>query len=303
MITREPLELPFEYMDTPERRVLNLEPEGIPCIPVLGLSHYRKNWAETDLHIHPECLEFSFCQRGQLSFELNGKKYPFRPGSIVFSRPDEPHRLTSYPKGLFLYWFFFRIPPKNHYFLGLPADEATWLRKRFLSLPKRLFDGNNHIRGLFQKLFWIYDTIPTGTPQRALLFRNTVTDLILSLIEASENTPKIIPSVRIKNLIAQMREHPEAHYPLDKIAMQTALSTTNLIDTFKRETGLPPHAFLVHCRILKAKAALQEGKQSIAELADTLGFSTAQHFASTFRQETGVTPSAYRQRKKGRTKP
>ena len=46
MHKRPPLKLSFEYMDTPERRVLSLEPDGIACLPVIGYDSYRTRWAE-----------------------------------------------------------------------------------------------------------------------------------------------------------------------------------------------------------------------------------------------------------------
>ena len=38
---RLPLKLPFAYRDTPELRVLDLTPDGIRCVPVLGRTHLR----------------------------------------------------------------------------------------------------------------------------------------------------------------------------------------------------------------------------------------------------------------------
>jgi AraC family transcriptional regulator len=39
---------------------------------------------------------------------------------------------------------------------------------------------------------------------------------------------------------------------------------------------------------------LSQGSQSITEVALDCGFSHAQHFATTFRRATGLTPSAFR---------
>ena len=63
------LHLPFEYMDTPERRVLSLERDGIPCIPVIGFDCCRRKWSEAPLHVHDECMEISLCLREDLEFE------------------------------------------------------------------------------------------------------------------------------------------------------------------------------------------------------------------------------------------
>ena len=92
---RKSLKLSFEYMDTPERRVLSLDADGVPCVPVLGFDAYRRQWRAAPIHVHDECVEISLCLRGNLEFEMGGKRYPFRPGSVFVARPDEPHRLRA----------------------------------------------------------------------------------------------------------------------------------------------------------------------------------------------------------------
>ena len=77
---RKPLRLSFEYMDTPERRVLSLATDGAPCVPVLGYDAYQRQWRAAPVHVHDECLEISLCLRGDLEFELFGEIFPFRPG-------------------------------------------------------------------------------------------------------------------------------------------------------------------------------------------------------------------------------
>ena len=63
---------------------------------------------------------------------------------------------------------------------------------------------------------------------------------------------------------------------------------------FRRRTGLPPHAFLVACRMAKAKEMLQSSRQSVMSVARQLNFPSAQHFATQFKRETGLTPSDWR---------
>ena len=52
MKKRPPLKLSFDYMGTPERRVLSLEGDGILCMPVLGFDCYRRQWEQPPLHVH-----------------------------------------------------------------------------------------------------------------------------------------------------------------------------------------------------------------------------------------------------------
>ena len=72
MKRKKALKLSFDYMDTPERRVLSLVPDGVPCVPVLGFDAYRCQWRVAPIHVHEECLEISLCLRGDLEFELGG---------------------------------------------------------------------------------------------------------------------------------------------------------------------------------------------------------------------------------------
>ena len=152
---RLPLKLPFAYRDTPELRVLDLTPDDIRCVPVLGRTHLRAHRVVTtnEEHVHEECIEISFCQRGELVFDSMGKEYPFNPGMVFVSRPNERHHLRVFPKGLLMYWLFFRIPKRNCPLLSLPASEARWLVKALLSMPHRLFPGGDRIRLAFQRVF------------------------------------------------------------------------------------------------------------------------------------------------------
>ena len=65
---RARLKLGFGYSDTPERRVLSLEADGIACVPAIGFGNYQRAWKVSEVHCHPECLEMSLCLRGSLEF-------------------------------------------------------------------------------------------------------------------------------------------------------------------------------------------------------------------------------------------
>lgn len=291
---RAPLKLSFEYMDTPERRVLSLEPDGIDCIPVVGFDAYRRKWEQAPLHVHAECLEISLCLRGDLEFEMRGERYPFKPGNLFVSGPQDVHRLLSYPKGMSKYWCLFRIPkPGDPPLLGLPPRESRALLQSLTRLPRRLFRDNNEVRRLFKKLFRQHDTLPVGRPERSLCLRATILMLLLAVVEAASVPTAEWTEDRLTRVIGEMRAHPEADWPIDTLAERAALSPSSLLTRFKRLTGMPPHAFLLAQRMAAAKRLLAEGR-SVAFVADALGFSSTQHFSGHFKAVTGNTPSAWR---------
>ena len=61
---------------------------------------------------------------------------------------------------------------------------------------------------------------------------------------------------------------------------------------FKKQTGLPPHAWLVQIRLRKAQHLLKQG-QSIVLTAHQMGFSDQSHFNRHFKKALGVTPAQY----------
>ena len=93
-----------------------------------------------------------------------------------------------------------------------------------------------------------------------------------------------------------MRRAPEADYVLDDLLAETRLSQSSLAFKFKQLVGLPPHAFLIACRIRRAKELLERTDRTVLEIASELKFSSSQHFATRFKQETGFSPNAWRRR-------
>lgn len=104
-----------------------------------------------------------------------------------------------------------------------------------------------------------------------------------------------------KRLFKRMAEHPGEDYRLPALADELGLSLSSFSETFKRTTGLPPHAYLVSCRIRRAQELLARGTSSLKAISDSLGFSSTQHFATTFRSLTGLPPSRVAKRPAHRT--
>ena len=297
MKRRPPLKFEFSYSYTPERRCVSLEPDGMLCIPVLGHDSFKRKWIDAPLHVHAECLEISLCLRGDLEFELGGSSYPFRPDTVFVSRPDEVHRMKAYPRSMSKYWMFFRIPKGDFPLLDLPPDEARWLRLEMLSLPRSFTDSGHRVRTAFQRLFHVYDSAPARTARRRNLMRNAVHSLLIALVETAKSQERILPTARLEKIIEEIQSDPGRDWTVDEFARRAALSPTGLLQRFKRLTGFPPHAFVLACRIERAKRDLDAGEDAIAIIADRLGFASAQHFATSFRRIVGMTPSEWRVRK------
>ena len=285
----------IDYGDTEEARVFDLSAEGLPCVPALGISRSRERKPADPEHVHPGCLEIVFCLRGgNLLFSVGGETLPFRPGSVFVSRPDQPHHLDAAPKGLYLYWLLFHLPRGRETVLGLSVAESRWLAVRLTTMPLRMFAGNESIRTLFRRLFALRDRKDLPGVERRLLMRNAILELLLETAAAAATAPLKRTNARVEDVMRQMRAEPGLDYPVDGLAHRLSLSPGNLNAAFKKITGLPPHAFLLHCRIARAQEELRKNGCSVAALAGKLGFRSYRHFSAQFKAVTGVLPSKWR---------
>lgn len=95
----------------------------------------------------------------------------------------------------------------------------------------------------------------------------------------------------------------ERHYPekvnCPDLARQFALSPRSLERRFKAATGLTPVGYLHRLRVAAAKRLLEESDQSFEAITWQVGYGGGGFLRRLFVKETGLTPSAYRQRFRG----
>jgi AraC-like DNA-binding protein len=284
--------LRFEYMNTSERRVLNLEEVGLPAVPMLGYCHYRNPRPDVPEHWHPGCIEIHYCVRNALTFGFSGRAYRLAPGEVFVNLPGERHTVSEHPKGLILYWLILRLDTKETTFLQQPLREAAALRQALLNIPYRHFRGTERIKRLFQALHLLHDE--PAAPLRTLRLRTTVLELLMEVL-SSANAHTVPPGeTRLVTLMRAMQAHPESEYSVEGLARQAGMAPTHFITRFRTVAGLPPRQFLLDCRMKAARTLLQTTAAPVTEIALQLGFCSSQHFASLFKRHTGITPLACR---------
>ena len=280
------------YRDEPGYRILNLRREGVDCIPALGFSDFRSFRHSIEPHCHLGCMEFTLCLKGNLTFELQGKDFPFMPGQVFVAAPHEPHHLRTHPSGLKVFWFLFKIPKADQRILGLDAKGSKWLSRCLTHLPKRIFAATPAVRESFERLFDVYDTVGSRSPARRVKLTVATLNLLLSLVEAARRAPGKATE-RMLAIARRIRDAPNAEYPIDQLASEYGVSVSTFAAEFKRSMGLPVHAYLLNCRIDLAKQLLRS-KRTVAAISQELRFCSTQHFAKTFRRIVGVNPQEFR---------
>ena len=291
------------YWDRKDSRLLDLSKDGVDCFELFSIVTVRQaSGLMTEMHVHPGSYEVVYCQRGSgLVFRTERQDLPVCAGDFFIVPPNMPHCMNTSPKNLLSYTFQLPVPPEGCSFLGLTLQETKWLVRRFAALKTHVFKGTDNQQFLFRHMFQLYDEEKKGTLRRRVLMRVCALNLLLETLDAAERVPNEScdpGNARVRALTDAIRAHPEVSRTLDAMAAETCLSPAKLSTICRKITGLPPHAFILACRIERAKRELVETDRSVTAISLRLGFSASRHFSTYFRALVGKTPLAWRKSKK-----
>ncbi|MBS2021865.1 MAG: helix-turn-helix transcriptional regulator [Deltaproteobacteria bacterium] len=82
---------------------------------------------------------------------------------------------------------------------------------------------------------------------------------------------------------------------LDDLASHASLDKFHLCRAFRAQVGMPPHTYLTHLRIARAKELLLRGVRA-SEIAPQVGFYDQAQLTRHFRKLVGTTPARYPQK-------
>lgn len=98
--------------------------------------------------------------------------------------------------------------------------------------------------------------------------------------------------------IRQAQQYIEEHYGekivLENLAEVVGLNPVYFSVLFKKETGINFSAYLVNVRMDKAKEMIRSTNETIAAIADRVGYKDSRYFSQTFTKTVGVKPALYR---------
>jgi transcriptional regulator GlxA family with amidase domain len=90
---------------------------------------------------------------------------------------------------------------------------------------------------------------------------------------------------------------------VDALARRMAMSPRNFARRFHGATGNTPREYIQRVRVEAAKRLLEDGRRSVGEIAQRVGYGDAVAFRKLFVRHTGLTPADYRTRYGPRSAP
>ncbi len=103
----------------------------------------------------------------------------------------------------------------------------------------------------------------------------------------------------LKKISSYLLEHIGEKTNLEKMAVELGMNKTKLIRQTKTATGYTVQKLHEKLKIELAKELILEGKLTLSEIAERLGFQNSNYFSNVFKKNTGESPRAWGKDKSG----
>jgi AraC-like DNA-binding protein len=98
----------------------------------------------------------------------------------------------------------------------------------------------------------------------------------------------------IGQALQKLHEAPARAWTLEELAKQVGLSRSTLAERFNHLVGVPPIQYLAKWRIQLAASLLRSTRDSLAQIAERVGYGSEVALSHAFKRQVGVAPTTYR---------
>ncbi|MFV0541740.1 MAG: helix-turn-helix domain-containing protein [Aestuariibaculum sp.] len=282
----------------------NLGPlKNLPYIKHFGSMKFSKvNIDENMLPHLNDGIEIHFVHSGKYQWIIEDKNIELLPDNLSVSAPWQ---LNGSPSG------------------KMDIGKINWLviKPEAYTLKKDLKLGNwTKLPTSFQKnLGHLIANDKDFVIEKAKIFKKYFIELENELTHQKEGYEVMVGNI-IENLLIDLHRHLSfkeqkineedtfaknltklilfdlsKKWIIDDLAYKFGMGKTKFTYEVKKLTGYPPNSYIIQLKIEKAISLIENNKgMSMSDIAFSCGFSSLQHFTSTFSQRIGVSPGKYR---------
>jgi AraC-like DNA-binding protein len=98
--------------------------------------------------------------------------------------------------------------------------------------------------------------------------------------------------------LSLIHQSPGLSWTVQELAARVAMSRSAFAARFTKLVGEPPLHYVARWRMQKARSLLREGRATIGEVAEAVGYESEAAFSKAFKRAVGTAPGAYRRAKR-----
>lgn len=251
----------------------------------LELLHYRYDGAVYSRHVH-EGYAIHVIDSGVERFHCLGASHLAGPGDIVMVNADTVHDGHEAAEGCRYRGFYPPTSLMDNLTRDIHGNGLPWFPQPVVRNPRLA----ERLRGLITLL---------GQNESRLHCDNAWLEVMSDLLQQhGRQRLDIRAPAPARTAIDRVRDYLDAHYAdnpsLADLARLAGLSPHYLNRLFQRQVGLPPHAYLVQRRLMRARQLIRAGRSPLEASLES-GFSDQSHLHRHFKRAQGLTPGQYHQ--------
>jgi AraC-like DNA-binding protein len=212
-------------------------------------------------------------ENGRSQWWAQGKLWSGQAGSIQLKQPGDVHRDVAHD-GLVTFQVVL-----------LSESDFEHIRDEGKIVAHPHLEPTDERARAFHRL---HDAVAAGADRLSL--EVAVTEAVAAYAQlksiASHHTRPV------RRTIEYLREHLTDVNTLDELALHAGLDKFHLCRAFRAQVGMPPHAYLTHLRIARAKQLLEKGVRA-SEVAHQVGLYDQSQLNRHFRRILGTTPGRH----------
>ena len=121
--------------------------------------------------------------------------------------------------------------------------------------------------------------------------------VIRAYIQSNHQEDSFLAALNDKHMsrvLTAMHKAPEQNWSLESLAKEAGMSRSIFANKFHSMIGMTPMKYLLHCRMQLAKTQIQQGRKSLFNIAEQVGYTSDSAFKRAFKRFFDKTPASYR---------
>lgn len=253
-------------------------------VELLHAQYVRQNFSR---HFHRR-YALGVMEKGAMRFNYLGQSHVATCGKISLCIPAETHDGQAAGREGWQYRMFYLEPS----LMRAAASEVAGRPQDFPYFKSGVI-ADPDLAGQI----WALHTALESGGMTDLEMQARLLGILGRLIQRhADHRPRSLPAGGQPKALARAREYLEANFrqnpSLDDLSREAGLSRYHLLRSFKKQYGLPPHAYLNLLKVNETKRLMARGL-ALADIAHGVGFVDQSHMNRTFKKLLGITPGQF----------
>lgn len=260
-------------------------------------------YLDADLHTHQDAWELCCCLQGTAQVFKTDREYTLHESEVLFIPPEREHVVRIQPGDTVVFVISFTCSSAEH--LRPLQDGTVRAGGKLLPILENIMEELSLCFLQSENRLHLIRFIPNihspfGSEQ--LISGYLEQFIIMLLREVTMEQGQIVRTARFKDAIQNyladqvldyIRSHIGEALTVEQTAAHFHYSRTHLHSVCKNAFQMSVGELIAAERIRTAKRLLVEQEKSVTQIAQELGFSSAQYFSYKFKQLVGCPPSEY----------